>query len=566
MPLNGKEKRSFTRYCLISSPLKLNISGRTFSADAVNYSFDGIGAVIKDSAAVAKGTPVNVRMDSLHLDTKGEIVWAQKTKAGFTIGIKRSDMPRKGDLENYALADILIGLQRSQKTGILQIISGDVIKKIYVKDGDMIFASSNQDDDRLGEVLLKAKKIDIEQYNQSVKLLKETGKKQGAILVKLGYLKPQELVWAVRRQVEEIILSLFGLGGSGSEFEFKEGPLPSDEVITLKLSAANLIHHGIKKITNPQKIFSLLCVPMDAVLCLSKDPLNLFQDIELDAKDKKIWALVDGRTSIKDIVTLSSFEESEALKRLYTLLNVRLIEVKEAEGANGEFSAADVIEERETQVDKELESKVARVFSEHERIGYYGILGIKQWASLDDIKKAYYKAAKEFHPDRHFYINSPSVKGKLNAIFSYITAAYATLSNPQKRKEYDNRLAHKGIAVPDKKESARMKFEEGQAEFKKEHYSEAFQLFGQAVYLDASAAEYHYFYGLTLLKLKRFKEAERAVSRALKHEPLNPDYLTEAGYIYTQLGFMQRAKSSFEKAIRIDPANKRAAEGLLNIP
>lgn len=566
MPSNGKEKRYFARYCIKSSLLKLNINGRTFDADAVNYSFDGIGAVIEDAAPVTKGMYVNVHMDSPDLDTKGEVVWTQKTKTGLTVGIKRSDMPRKGSLENYSLADILIGLQRSQKTGVLQIRNGNVIKKIYVKDGDMTFSSSNQDNDRLGEILLKAGRIKLEQYNQSVELLKETGRKQGAILVKLGYLKPQELVWAVRHQAEEIILSLFGIEGISSEFEFKEGPLPSDEVITLKLSAANLIHRGIKRIANPQKILNLLCVPMDAALCVSADPLNLFQDIKLDEGDKKILALVDGRAAIKDIAALSSLEESETLKIIYILLSVRLIEVKENDGANAGVSAADVMEEREIKIDREFTDKVEKIYSEYEKMGYYGILGIKQWVSIDNIKKAYYKAAKEFHPDRHFYINSPVVKGKLNAIFSYITAAYAALSNPQKRKEYDNRLAHKATAVPDKKENAKLKFEEGKAEFKKENYSEAFQLFGQAVYLDNAVADYHYYYGLTLIRLERFKEAGRALERAIELAPSNPAYLTDAGYIYIQLGFQQRARSSFEKAIRLDPSNNRAAEGLQEVP
>jgi len=55
-------------------------------------------------------------------------------------------------------------------------------------------------------------------------------------------------------------------------------------------------------------------------------------------------------------------------------------------------------------------------------------------------------------------------------------------------------------------------------------------------------------------------------SRALNYEPSNPNYLTEAGYIYIQLGFNQRARSSFEKVIKIDPSNDRAVEGLQNIP
>ena len=75
------------------------------------------------------------------------------------------------------------------------------------------------------------------------------------------------------------------------------------------------------------------------------------------------------------------------------------------------------MEEHEIKMDEEFAGKVEKIYSEHEKMGYYGILRVKQWASTDDIKKAYYKAAKEFHPDRHFYINSTTVKEKLNAIF-----------------------------------------------------------------------------------------------------------------------------------------------------
>ena len=565
MSEKGKDKRSFKRYCTKSS-LKLDINGREYNANAVDYSFDGIGAVVENARPIAKGASVNVHMDNPVLDAKGEVAWIQKTPQGLTVGIKRNDAPRRGSLERYSLADILIGLQRSGKTGVLKVENDTIIKKVYIKDGDMVFSSSNQDNDKLGEILLKESKINLDQYNQSVAILKKTGKKQGAIFVELGYLKPQELVWAVRRQAEDIILSLFSFEGSNFRFEFKEGPLPSDEVIALKLSAANLIYRGIKKISDPERMLDILCIPLEAVLCLSADPLNLFQDIKLYEEDKRILSFVDGSTVIKDIVSLSKINEPETLKTLYALLSVRLIEIKGEDGANTGLSAADLMEEHEIKIDEEFMSRIEKIHSEHEKMGYYGILGVKQWASTDDIKKAYYKSAKEFHPDRHFYINSATVKEKLNAIFSYITAAYTALSNSQKRKDYDNRLTHKTTAVPDKEESARSRFEEGKVEFRKENYSEAFQLFGQAVYLDNAAAEYHYYYGLTLVRLKRFKEAERAISRALNYEPSNPNYLTEAGYIYIQLGFNQRARSSFEKVIKIDPSNNRAVEGLRNIP
>ena len=62
---------------------------------------------------------------------------------------------------------------------------------------------------------------------------------------------------------------------------------------------------------------------------------------------------------------------------------------------------------------------------------YYKILGVSENASQDVIKKAYRSLAKKYHPDKH--------KGDSNAEskFKEISEAYAVLSNPKKRKEYD---------------------------------------------------------------------------------------------------------------------------------
>ena len=62
------------------------------------------------------------------------------------------------------------------------------------------------------------------------------------------------------------------------------------------------------------------------------------------------------------------------------------------------------------------------------RMDYYSILGVPRGASEDEIKKAYRKLASQHHPD----------KGGDTAKFQEIQSAYETLSNPQKRGEYDN--------------------------------------------------------------------------------------------------------------------------------
>lgn len=62
---------------------------------------------------------------------------------------------------------------------------------------------------------------------------------------------------------------------------------------------------------------------------------------------------------------------------------------------------------------------------------YYKVLGIAKTASADEIKKAYRKLALKYHPDRN-----PDNK-EAEEKFKEISEAYAVLSDPEKRKQYD---------------------------------------------------------------------------------------------------------------------------------
>lgn len=64
---------------------------------------------------------------------------------------------------------------------------------------------------------------------------------------------------------------------------------------------------------------------------------------------------------------------------------------------------------------------------------YYKTLGIEKSASADDIKKAYRKLALKYHPDRN-----PTDKKGAEEKFKKISEAYAVLSDPEKRQQYDN--------------------------------------------------------------------------------------------------------------------------------
>jgi len=556
---SGKDRRRFKRYRR-KSESRLAIKGESFQADTVDYSLGGIGLSIRNIPPLTLGSFVDLKIEDLNLDIDGSIVWSQKTDSHLRIGIARKSI--SGLLKHYPLSDVLLDLQRSEKNGVLEIRSGSVSKRIYFKNGVIVFATSNKEEDRLGEVLLKAGKITVDQYYQSLDVMKKAEKRQGTVLVELGYLNPEDLIWGVRRQVEEIILSLF-LWEDG-EFVFVEGPLPSDEVITLKLSAATLIYRGIKRMKNLTHIKNV--VPhLDTILYYSTEPMNLFQDVNLDKTDKDILSLIDGRRNMQTILSVSPMDNFQTMKTLYALLSTRIIEIRDEEVLEDK-TVEEIMKGPGTEVDSAFVEKIENLYRRRENLDYYEILGIKKWATLDKIKNAYYKAAKEFHPDRHFYLPSDTLRNKLNTIFSYLTQAYKTLSDPEMRREYDQRLLIRPARLErNNVEKARARFAEGKETLRKRSYTEAAELFGQAVYLDSSVADYHFYLGLSLGKKKKLREAEKALRQALKIEPFKADYIAELGHIYLQLGFKLRAQNTFEKAIRIDQNNERAAEGLRKV-
>jgi Tfp pilus assembly protein PilF len=479
--------------------------------------------------------------------------------------------PLKGRIKDHSLASLLVHLNRSRKTGALSLSTPSFTKKIYLNAGDAIFASSTYEDDRLGEMLLKADKITVEQYDRSVELLKSARKRLGAILVDLGYITPKDLFWGVKYQVKEIILSMFQL--AEADYDFGEGTIPRQEVITLRMSMGNLIYEGVRRIDNWTRIRNEM-PDTESVLTLSSDPLSLFQDVELSAPDKKVLSLIDGKATIREVIEHSGLGSFVALKILYVLWSIGIAELRatvpdeplleEVPGAGEELVALDDILHPPSEEEATFMKRVDSLYPRLQNVSARELLELGEESDDETIKRNYYRLTREFHPDRYFNIADGSIKSKLTAIFDAVTAAYAALRE-EKQRDDSVRPAEKPAAEElDKEKTADGRFRTGVAEFRKGNFQVAVDNFRRSAELVPRNSRYWNYLSLGYSKMPgRLGEAEEALMEAIKLEPLNADLYSNMGLICMKAGLREKALAHFEKALQIDPKNERAWKGFL---
>ncbi|MDA8091893.1 MAG: DnaJ domain-containing protein [Actinomycetota bacterium] len=599
-------------------PLRITVNKETAEAVLHDYSVLGAGIQADRKIRASVGQTVKISCESPDLQCEAEIVWIHGQKIGLSL-----DRQVEGSLLNFRVPDIFTGLCGAGETGILEFRKDQAVKKIYLQQGTIVFSSSNELEDSLGDMLLRDGKITREQYDKSAEILKGTGKKQGAILVELGALRPNDMVKAVYKQLEDICLSVFSF--ENGSFHFHDGPLP-DNLIRLKLSAADLIYRGLKGTDAVQKTAFEEGLREDSVIAPFSYPLYLFQTLNLPPDDIKIISLADGGRKLRDILKESPFPKRKTLQTLYALLYAKTLGLEDEPDtsqqdagdtktfkAKGTFAGAEDVsgksrentggakttaratysggnKERARAVNPEgtngestgsvnispegaapnlPEEQVTRINDMHrmiEKYDFYEMLGLwDKKAEQAEIKKAYYKAAKEFHPDKNFDLPQ-ELQDKLNVIFSGISLAYTTLSDPLKKINYDASLKP-GASVklaPDPK-SASENFNQGRIYYSNKDFKKAEVFFALAMGLDAKKPEYLFYYGSTLRELGKNKEAIKILHRALALAKEDNDTLTELGLVYLNLGLPERAEFYLKQVLQKDPSNRKVIDTLLKI-
>jgi hypothetical protein len=160
-----------------------------------------------------------------------------------------SEEPVEGSLAQRDFPHLVHDLAKRHWSGVLTLTHRGV-RTVVVHEGRLVFATSSDPDDRLGELLLRRGRISLRQLVDAGRAVRP-GQRLGTILVHGGVLTPKELVAAVVEHTQEIIYGAFQW--TDGRFLLEPGPSP-EESITLNMRTPDLILEGIQRIESWSRV------------------------------------------------------------------------------------------------------------------------------------------------------------------------------------------------------------------------------------------------------------------------------------------------------------------------
>ena len=148
-----------------------------------------------------------------------------------------------------------------------------------------------------------------------------------------------------------------------------------------------------------------------------------------------------------------------------------------------------------------------------DQLDYFAVLGLGQAATPGEIKAAYYRESRAYHPDRYAALPSTELKEMIGKIYRRVNEAYTVLRDDRKRLKY---LAD--VTGPEREKKLRFT-EADEAEVKEAKKKELEEQFGQT-----PNGRKFYAAALKEFEAQRWEAAERALKSALMYEPGNAKF------------------------------------------
>lgn len=505
-----------------------------------------------------------------------------------------------GNLNDHPLAEILIELLDARLDGSLRLSAHNAKAIVYVRDGEVVFAVSNQRRHRTFQLLLDAglvtkhQLIEIPDFT-SDRVLFEAAAASGIVT-------DDEIVNITKRQVETVIFESLSWRDGTWTFsalaKLKDDVRVSIDIFGMLTKYARELPREqiVRRFKSLKETFgrrpappaNINLIPREAFL-LSRFETGLLRIEELVA----MTGLPDAETFhglyslwLAGFVSRSGYATAISQRRLSEMLSAKLELKKQPEPAPAATGA-----EKPMPVEKPVTSQPAKAaqpeeppkreisleayLSQVERSEtHYETLDVPIEAAVAQIKQAYFTLAKRFHPDLFHRNTDAKTQRRVQDAFTQIAHAYETLRNEESRLRYDYRLkaildelrrqgkaAIKSDKTTDNENltEASEIFDRGFNLLMEEDYEGALPYLTRAVSMAPDVARYHAYFGkvLSIDRSQKFK-AEQELQTAIRLDPDNPMFRLMLAEFFVEFNLLKRAEGELNRLLTSFPDNIEA--------
>jgi tetratricopeptide (TPR) repeat protein len=471
-----------------------------------------------------------------------------------------------GDLAQTLLSETIRSLVHARRGGILVVSNHEVTKGIFFRGGQIVFASSTLDRDKLGESLIRLGRISRSEFAAAYQATREKKRRLGEELVGAGLLTEEELGRILAHQVQKIVLSLFTWAEGDTVFQESAEAIPAD--LALDLSTHRLLLEGSRIFPDVERLERGLGRQQRRLRVASRPPFDLSR-VTLTPVERQVLADAADELRIGDMLARNA-ARALLVRAVYSLWAGGILEecaeeeTEEGsfEGDTGTFHVAVAVAEPGPAADRRED--ILRLYEALPRATHYEILNVSPDATQEAILGAHRLLLEEQERDWRDLKGDVRFASVLSTLGLRRHEAVRILSDRDQRREYDRSLGElkparsQRITAEDHSRALKM-VKDALALLENGERDAAVPLLLSAVDTDPEDFRCRRLLALTLAQHRSlYRAAERHFLTALEMQPEDVELRYRFALYYKKVGLPKRALVHLRAVLIANPQHDAA--------
>jgi len=508
----------------------------------------------------------------------------------------RSVLPLdSGEIKSHhELFALLNKIYSSRLTGQLQVVLGRVERQLFFDGGQLVFATSSDRHDSLGEMMLREGALTQSQFEEAAELV-NTGQRFGSAIAEMGIRTVDEVNGWIQRQLTQITSSVLDYP-AGRFYFFNSLDKNVAPEIAIPVPLGKLLLEAVRR-ARDLPLDDLAADP-DLRIDLSPDPLLRYQAVDLNHNERRLLASISRSVLAKDLMADTAIPKEDAARALYALLVLgTVVSVPTAPQANQAVQAENMDQpakveqaspaqslppvstsapepapeppypaQTNSEDPKKFEEEIRTLLELAGKSTYYELLDVTATSTPEHVKENFHRMARKFHPDRH--MGHSEWLDLLQDLMGRLTIAYKTLVDEQKRAAYDKQIAAAGAFVlgqekTESEETVDDCLTRAKQALRARNFAGSILWLRKCVEIAPNVAKHHAMLARSLAAFPQYRQdAVRHFSLALELDQWNTSTYFQFGELYEAMSLPWRAVPLYRRVLEIDPEHTKAIERL----